>query len=149
MITSGNVGTDISLTDDLKSEVTGFWRVRLDYNINLTYGYVYVAKVAVGADPNQLVRAFVEAEAYNGPSIIIAYAHCIAHGIDMGCALLNDQKKAVTSGHWPLIRYNPNLNLEGKNPFSLDSKDPTISFEDYAYGAKGKTFELAEIQAIM
>lgn len=100
----------------------------------MSYGYIYVAKVAVGADPNQLVRAFVEAEAYNGPSIIIAYAHCIAHGIDMGCALLNDQKKAVASGHWPLIRFNPDLKQQGKNPFILDSKDPTIAYEEYAYG---------------
>jgi len=100
----------------------------------MSYGYIYVAKVAVGADPNQLVRAFVEAESYEGPSIIIAYAHCIAHGIDMGCALLNDQKKAVTSGHWPLFRFNPDLKSEGKNPFILDSKDPTIPFEEYAYG---------------
>jgi pyruvate-ferredoxin/flavodoxin oxidoreductase len=100
----------------------------------MSYGYVYVAKVSVGADPNQLVRAFVEAEAYNGPSIIIAYAHCIAHGIDMGCALLNDQKKAVACGHWQLCRFNPDLKKEGKNPFILDSKDPTISFQEYAYG---------------
>ncbi|MBL7130516.1 MAG: pyruvate:ferredoxin (flavodoxin) oxidoreductase [Candidatus Omnitrophica bacterium] len=100
----------------------------------MSYGYIYVAKVAVGADPNQLVRAFVEAEAYDGPSIIIAYAHCIAHGIDMGCALLNDQKKAVASGHWPLFRFNPTLRLENKNPFVLDSKDPTIPFQEYAYG---------------
>ena len=100
----------------------------------MSYGYIYVAKVAVGADPNQLVRAFVEAESYEGPSIIIAYAHCIAHGIDMGCALLNDQKKAVTSGHWPLFRFNPDLRSKGKNPFVLESKDPTIPFEEYAYG---------------
>lgn len=100
----------------------------------MSYGYIYVAKVAVGGDPNQLVRAFVEAESYDGPSIIIAYAHCIAHGIDMGCALINDQKKAVTSGHWPLFRFNPLLKSEGKNPFVLDSKDPTISLEEYAYG---------------
>ncbi|MFC1645925.1 pyruvate:ferredoxin (flavodoxin) oxidoreductase [Candidatus Omnitrophota bacterium] len=100
----------------------------------MSYGYIYVAKVAVGADPNQLVRAFVEAESYDGPSIIIAYAHCIAHGIDMGCALLNDQKKAVTSGHWPLFRFNPTLKSEGKNPFALDSKDPTIPLEEYVYG---------------
>ncbi|MDD5006217.1 MAG: pyruvate:ferredoxin (flavodoxin) oxidoreductase [Candidatus Omnitrophica bacterium] len=100
----------------------------------MSYGYIYVAKVAIGADPNQLVRAFVEAEAYDGPSIIIAYAHCIAHGIDMGCALLNDQKKAVASGHWPLLRFNPALKNEGKNPFVLDSKDPTVPFEEYAYG---------------
>ncbi|MDD5356253.1 MAG: thiamine pyrophosphate-dependent enzyme, partial [Candidatus Omnitrophica bacterium] len=100
----------------------------------MSYGYVYVAKVAIGADPNQLVRAFAEAEAYNGPSIVIAYAHCIAHGIDMGCALLNDQKKAVACGHWQLVRFNPDLRKEGKNPFELDSKDPTIAFEEYAYG---------------
>jgi pyruvate-ferredoxin/flavodoxin oxidoreductase len=100
----------------------------------MSYGYIYVAKVSIGADPNQLVRAFTEAEAYNGPSIIIAYAHCIAHGIDMGCALLNDQKKAVASGHWQLCRFNPDLKKEGKNPFVLDSKDPTISFQEYAYG---------------
>jgi pyruvate-ferredoxin/flavodoxin oxidoreductase len=100
----------------------------------MSYGYIYVAKVSIGADPNQLVRAFVEAEAYNGPSIIIAYAHCIAHGIDMGCALLNDQKKAVASGHWQLCRFNPDLRKEGKNPFVLDSKDPSIPFQEYAYG---------------
>ena len=100
----------------------------------MTYGYIYVAKVSVGADPNQLVRAFVEAEAYDGPSIIIAYAHCIAHGIDMTCALLNDQKKAVACGHWPLFRFNPTLKEKGNNPFVLESKDPTISFQEYAYG---------------
>jgi len=100
----------------------------------MSYGYVYVAKVSIGADPNQLVKAFVEAEAYNGPSIVIAYAHCIAHGIDMGCALLNDQKKAVACGYWQLIRFNPDLRKEGKNPLILDSKDPTIAFEEYAYG---------------
>jgi len=100
----------------------------------MTYGSVYVAKVAIGGDPNQVIRAFVEAESYDGPSLIIAYAHCIAHGIDMGCALLNDQKKAVNCGAWPLVRYNPMLKQEGKNPFVLDSKDPTVAFEEYAYG---------------
>jgi len=100
----------------------------------ITYGSAYVARVSIGADPNQLIRAFVEAESYEGPSLIIAYAHCIAHGIDMGCALLNDQKKAVNSGAWPLIRYNPMLKKEGKNPFILDSKEPSIPFEEYAYG---------------
>jgi len=100
----------------------------------MIYGYVYVAKVAVGGDPNQLIKAFIEAESYDGPSLIIAYAHCIAHGIDMGCALLNDQKKAVNCGAWPLFRFNPKLKEEGRNPFSLDSKDPTIPFEEYALG---------------
>ena len=100
----------------------------------MSYGYIYVAKVAIGADPNQVVRAFVEAEAYDGPSIIIAYAHCIAHGIDMGCALINDQKKAVECGHWPLVRFNPTLRKENKNPLILESKDPTVAFKDYAYG---------------
>jgi pyruvate-ferredoxin/flavodoxin oxidoreductase len=99
----------------------------------MTYGNVYVAKVAMGANPNQVVKAFVEAEAYNGPSLIIAYSHCIAHGINM-TAGLGEQKKAVTSGHWPLYRYNPDLADEGKNPLQLDSKEPTTSFADYAYG---------------
>jgi len=99
----------------------------------MTYGNVYVAKVAIGANPNQVVRAFTEAAAYNGPSIIIAYSHCINHGINM-TAGLGEQKKAVESGHWPLYRYNPDLIKEGKNPLQLDSKEPTMSFEDYAYG---------------
>lgn len=98
----------------------------------MSYGYIYVAKVAIGADPNQLVRAFVEAEAYNGPSIIIAYSHCIAHGIDMTRGLY-EQKNAVASGYWPLYRYNPQLTDQGENPLMLDSKEPKISFSDYAY----------------
>ena len=77
--------------------------------------------------------AFIEAEAFDGPSLIIAYAHCIAHGINMTTAV-DEQKKAVSSGYWPLYRYNPALVAEGKNPLQLDSKAPTISFEDYAYG---------------
>jgi pyruvate-ferredoxin/flavodoxin oxidoreductase len=99
----------------------------------MVYGNVYVAKVALGANPNQVVRAFAEAAAYNGPSMIIAYAHCINHGIDMGEGL-GEQKKAVASGHWPLFRYNPELVAQGKNPLQVDSKEPTMSFEDYAYG---------------
>jgi pyruvate-ferredoxin/flavodoxin oxidoreductase len=99
----------------------------------MSYGYVYVAKVALGGDPNQVIKAIAEAEAYDGPSLVIAYSHCIAHGIDMVCGL-DEQKKAVESGHWILFRYNPLLALEGKNPLQLDSKEPKISFADYAGG---------------
>ena len=99
----------------------------------MTYGNIYVAKVAMGANTNQTVKAFVEAEAYPGPSLIIAYAHCIAHGFNMTMGL-GEQKKAVSSGHWPLYRFDPRLKEQGKNPLQLDSKSPTTSFEDYAYG---------------
>jgi pyruvate-ferredoxin/flavodoxin oxidoreductase len=96
-----------------------------------TYGNVYVAKVAMGADPAQVVKAFAEAEAYNGPSLIIAYAHCINHGINMAKGL-EQQKKAVACGHWPLYRYNPLLEEEGKNPLTIDSKEASLPFADYA-----------------
>ncbi len=99
----------------------------------MSYGNVYIARVAMGASPNQAVKAFAEAEAYDGPSLIIAYSHCIAHGIDMAHGL-DEQKKAVESGHWVLFRYNPLLRDQGKNPFQLDSKDPTIPLADYYYG---------------
>jgi pyruvate-ferredoxin/flavodoxin oxidoreductase len=98
----------------------------------INYGTVYVANVAMGANDVQTVRAFLEAEAYEGPSIIIAYSHCIAHGINMTQGMQN-QKAAVNSGHWPLYRYNPNLVLEGKNPLILESKPPKIALKDYAY----------------
>ncbi|MCH8325084.1 MAG: pyruvate:ferredoxin (flavodoxin) oxidoreductase [Bacteroidetes bacterium] len=98
----------------------------------ISYGSVYVAKVALGANDTQTVRAFLEAEAYDGPSLIIAYSHCIAHGINMGLAMHN-QKAAVDSGYWQLYRYNPDLVKEGKNPFKLESKGLKIPFEDYAY----------------
>ncbi len=100
--------------------------------ISMTYGNIFVAKVAMGANLNQTVKAFVEAEAYNGPSIIIAYSHCIAQGIDMTAGLGN-QKSAVESGHFPLLRFNPDLLKEGKNPLQLDSKAPTIKMQDFAY----------------
>lgn len=100
--------------------------------IAMSYGDVYVAQVAFGSNDLQTVRAFLEAEAYEGPSLIIAYSHCIAHGINMRKGLDN-HKAAVESGHWPLFRYNPALLKEGKNPLQLDSKAPTISFKDYAY----------------
>jgi len=98
----------------------------------MSYGNVYVAKIAMGANDAHTVKAIVEAEAYDGPSLIIAYSHCIAHGIDMGIATRN-QKAAVDSGHWQLFRFNPDLVAEGKNPFSLDSKGLKIPFKDYAY----------------
>jgi pyruvate-ferredoxin/flavodoxin oxidoreductase len=98
----------------------------------MTYGTVYVAQVAMGYNDMQSIRAFIEAEAYDGPSLIIAYSHCIAHGINMTTGMAN-QKAAVESGHWPLYRYNPKLKNEGKNPLKLDSKAPKIRFEDYAY----------------
>ncbi|MBE2278892.1 MAG: pyruvate:ferredoxin (flavodoxin) oxidoreductase [Ignavibacteriaceae bacterium] len=98
----------------------------------INYGNVYVAKVAMGANDAHTVRAFVEAEAYDGPSLIIAYSHCIAHGIDMSTGMKN-QKAAVDSGHWQLYRYHPDLAKEGKNPFKLDSKGMKIPFRDYAY----------------
>ena len=93
--------------------------------ISMSYGNAYVASVAFGARDEQTLKAFLEAEAYNGPSIIIAYSHCIAHGINMSTALDN-QKAAVDSGHWILYRYNPDRLLEGKNPLILDSKKPKI-----------------------
>ena len=98
----------------------------------LTYGNVYVAKVAMGANDAHTVRAFLEAEAYEGPSLIIAYSHCIAHGIDMEKGMYQ-QKLAVDSGYWQLYRYNPDLIKEGKNPFRFDSKGIKITFKEYAY----------------
>ena len=100
--------------------------------IAMSYGNVYVAQIAMGAGDLQTVKAFAEAEAYHGPSIIIAYSHCIAHGINMRTAMDN-QKAAVQSGHWPMYRYNPALALEGKNPLQLDYKKPKIRLEEYAY----------------
>ena len=99
----------------------------------MAYGNIYVAKVALGANTNQTVKAFVEAESYPGSSLIIAYAHCIAHGINMTTGY-DEQKKAVACGHWPLYRFDPRLKAEGKNPLQLDSKAPTLGFEEYAYG---------------
>jgi pyruvate-ferredoxin/flavodoxin oxidoreductase len=100
--------------------------------IAMSFGYVYVAKISLGANMAQTIKAFREAESYEGASIIIAYSHCINHGIDMSKGL-EQQKGAVTSGLWPLFRYDPRLKAEGKNPFQLDSKDPTSSLEDFMY----------------
>lgn len=96
------------------------------------YGNVYVAQIAYGANQSQTIRAFQEAEAYKGPSLIIAYSQCVAHGIDMSRGT-EQQKKAVACGHWPLFRYNPELEKQGKAPMVVDSQAPTISFEEYAY----------------
>ena len=98
----------------------------------MAYGNVYVGRVALGANDAHTVKTFLEAEAYDGPSIIIAYSHCIAHGIDMRKGL-EQQKKAVDSGHWILMRYNPALKVENKNPLSIDCKAPSIPLEDYIY----------------
>ncbi len=100
--------------------------------ITMTYGNIYVAQVAFGANMTQLVKAFQEAEAYDGPSLIIAYSHCIAHGIDMTTAA-DLHKDAVATGFWPLYRYNPMLAEEGKNPLQLDSKAPTESIDEFMY----------------
>ena len=98
----------------------------------MSYGYVYVAQVAMGADKNQVIKALAEAEAYHGPSLVIAYATCINHGIDMSNGQL-ETKKAVEAGYWQLYRYNPAA-PEGVNPFTLDSKDPTGSYQEYLAG---------------
>jgi pyruvate-ferredoxin/flavodoxin oxidoreductase len=98
----------------------------------VSYGYVYVAQVALGGNDTHVIKAFQEAEAHDGPSIIIAYSSCIAHGYDLVHGL-EQQKLAVQSGYWPLMRYNPALRAEGKNPFQLDSKAPSIRLKDYAY----------------
>jgi pyruvate-ferredoxin/flavodoxin oxidoreductase len=99
----------------------------------ISYADVYVARVAFGADPQQTLRAFREAEAYGGPSLIIAYSNCVAHGYDMRDGL-SQQYGAVASGHWPLIRYDPAVRAEGGNPFLLDSPRPRMSLADYRKG---------------
>ncbi len=98
----------------------------------MSYGYVYVARVAMGANDQQTLRTFIEAEAYDGPSLIIAYSPCIAHGYDMARSL-EQSKLAVQSGHWPLFSYDPRLALRGENPLSIESKEPSLPFSQYAY----------------
>ena len=101
----------------------------------MSYGYVYVAKVCMGANPNQLLKAMVEAEAYKGPSLIIAYAPCINHGIKAGMSKVQDEaKRAVEAGYWLLYRYNPDLAAQGKNPFTLDSKPATGDYKEFILG---------------
>jgi pyruvate-ferredoxin/flavodoxin oxidoreductase len=98
----------------------------------VSYGHVYVARVALGANDTQTLRAFREAEAYPGPALILAYSHCIAHGYDLRYGL-DQQKRAVASGHWPLFRYHPDPARGGRNPLTLDSKPPSLPLEQYAY----------------
>ncbi|MBL8151905.1 MAG: pyruvate:ferredoxin (flavodoxin) oxidoreductase, partial [Blastocatellia bacterium] len=98
----------------------------------VSYGNVYVAQIAMGANDSHTLKAFLEAEQHNGPSLIIAYSHCIAHGIDMAKGM-NQQKLAVETAYWPLYRYNPILKEQGKNPFQLDSKAPKLPLKDYCY----------------
>ena len=100
----------------------------------ISYGSVYVARVAMGGSDTHTVKAFREAEAYDGPSLIIAYSHCIAHGYDMAFGM-EQQKAAVISGYWPLIRYNPALRLEGKNPFNSIPKRPDSAEAIYVSGS--------------
>ncbi|MGP3778335.1 pyruvate:ferredoxin (flavodoxin) oxidoreductase [Halanaerobium saccharolyticum] len=117
----------------------------------MTYGYVYVAQISMGANMNQAIKAIAEAEAYDGPSIVIAYAPCISHGLKkgMGCSV-SQEKDAVKAGYWHLFRFNPELKEQGKNPFSMDSKEPTESFRDFIlsevrFSSLQKTFpDLAE-----
>ena len=112
----------------------------------MSYGYVYVAQIAMGADKNQTIKAITEAEAYDGPSLIIAYSTCINQGLKGGMALSQEeQKRAVDCGYWALYRYNPMLKSEGKNPFILDSKEPKSDFKEFLmsevrYAALAKTF---------
>jgi pyruvate-ferredoxin/flavodoxin oxidoreductase len=98
----------------------------------MSYGHVYVARIAMGANDGHTLRALREAEAYDGPSLVIAYSHCIAHGYDLRHGM-DQQKAAVASGHWPLLRYDPRLAREGKNPLQLDSKAPSVPLKSYAY----------------
>ena len=98
----------------------------------MSYGNVYVARVAMGGSDSQTIKAFWEAEAYDGPSLIIAYSHCIAHGYDMAYGI-EQQKAAVQSGYWPLLRYHPDLKKQGRNPLQLDSRAPSIPLEEYIY----------------
>jgi pyruvate-ferredoxin/flavodoxin oxidoreductase len=100
--------------------------------IAMTYGYVYVAQISMGADYNQCVKAFNEAESYHGPSLIIAYAPCINHGIKGGMGISQtEEKNAVQAGYWHLFRFDPRVTGEGKNPFTLDSKAPTVGYQDF------------------
>jgi len=99
--------------------------------IAMAYGDVYVAQIAMGANPKQTVRALAEAESYPGPSLVIAYSHCIAHGYDMAFGA-DQQRRAVESGIWPLYRYDPRREEAGENPFQLDSQKPRVAFREFA-----------------
>jgi len=113
----------------------------------IPYGNVYVARVAMGASDTQTVKAFIEAERYDGPSLIIAYSHCIAHGYDLKHGM-DQQKKAVECGLWPTFRYNPKLKESGENPMKLDYKGPKIPVKEYMYNeARFKMVENMDAEA--
>jgi pyruvate-ferredoxin/flavodoxin oxidoreductase len=101
----------------------------------MTYGYVYVSSIGMGADKQQTIKALVEAESYDGPSLVFAYAPCINHGIKKGMGKAqHETNMAVQAGYWPLYRYNPDLKAEGKNPFILDSKEPDGTLQEFLSG---------------
>ncbi len=130
--TGGQVSKATPLAAVAKFAVGGKTTPKKDLALQaMSYGNVYVGRVSMGANPQQTLLAFREAERYPGPSLILAYSHCIAHGIDMRFGM-RQQKLAVTSGHWPLMRYNPVLRDEGRNPFMLDSQRPRASLKEYA-----------------
>ncbi|HEX6337108.1 MAG TPA: pyruvate:ferredoxin (flavodoxin) oxidoreductase [Jiangellaceae bacterium] len=131
--TGGQVSKATALGAVAKFAAAGKTSAKKDLALQaIAYGNVYVARVAMGADAQQTLRAFREAEAYDGPSLLIAYSHCIAHGIDMRNGL-DQQYRAVASGHWPLIRYDPVVRTAGGNPFLLDSPRPRMRLTDYIY----------------
>ena len=101
----------------------------------MTYGYVYVANIGMGANKNHALKAILEAEAYDGPSLVMAYSPCINHGIKKGMGKTQEETRlAVESGYWPLYRFNPMLKREGKNPFILDSKEPKGNLKEFLGG---------------
>ena len=129
--TGGQASKATPLASTAKFAAAGKRTAKKDLGlISMSYGYIYVASIALGANPNQAVKAFQEAEAYDGPSLIIAYAPCIAHGIDMSRTYL-EEKNAVLSGYWPLYRYNPSLSKEDKNPFVYETRDPKMDMMDF------------------
>ncbi len=129
--TGGQASKATPLASTAKFAAAGKRTAKKDLGlISMSYGYIYVASIALGANPTQAVKAFQEAEAYNGPSLIIAYAPCIAHGIDMS-RTYEEEKNAVISGYWPLYRFNPALGDEGKNPFQYESRDPKMDLMDF------------------
>ena len=130
--TGGQMSKSTPLGAVAKFAAGGKQSVKKDLALQaISYGNVYVARVAMGANAQQTLLALREAEAYPGPSLVLAYSHCIAHGIDMAQGL-HQQELAVRSGHWPLLRYNPALRDTERNPFVLDSPRPTIALRDYA-----------------
>ena len=137
--TGGQASKATPLGSVAKFAESGKQTVKKDMGLMMmSYGYVYVASIAMGANKVQALKAIREAEAYDGPSIIMAYAPCINHGIDM-TKTQKEEKKAVDTGYWLLYRYNPELKKEGKNPFVLDSREPTIPVIDFLKGERRYT----------